>query len=66
MSVTTDCTEECERVVECVVCKLRKPPIGRSVPPEAATGYCEYECTGHNQHPRGGHLWPGELARSRE
>jgi len=66
MSVTIDCTEACERVVTCVVCRRRKPPIGRDVPTEMSGSYCEHECQGHNQAPRGGHLWSGELARSRE
>lgn len=66
MSVTVDCTEACERVVSCQVCGRRKPPIGRDVAAETAGGYCEHECTGHDQEPLGGHLWPGELARSRE
>lgn len=66
MSLTPSCSIDCELVVECVVCKRRKPPIGRSVPMEASGGYCEYECPGHNLEPRGGHLWPGEYERSRE
>lgn len=66
MSVTVNCTEECERVVECTTCKRRKPPIGRDVAAEMSASYCEHECPGHDQEPHGGHLWPGELARSRE
>lgn len=66
MSVTIDCTEKCENVVTCSVCHRRKPPIGRDVPAEIGSGYCEHECPGFNQEPRSGHLWPGELARSRE
>ena len=58
-----DCTIECERVVRCVVCGRNKPPIGRSVPLIMGSSYCEHECEGHNQEPRGGHLWPGELAQ---
>lgn len=57
-----DCTIECERVVECTVCRRRKPPIGRSVPLALSGSYCENECAGHDAEPRGGHLWPGELA----
>jgi len=66
VSVTPDCTKECERVVECVVCKRRKPPIGRDVSPYMFGSYCEHECPGRNAEPRGGHLWPGELERSKE
>ena len=66
MSVTVDCTEKCEHVVTCAMCKRRKPPIGRDVAAEMSGSYCEHECPGHAQEPRGGHLWPGELARSRE
>lgn len=65
MSVTLDCTEKCEDVVTCTVCTRRKPPIGRDVAAELASSYCEHECPGHNKAPRGGHLWPGELARSK-
>jgi hypothetical protein len=65
VSVTLDCTEACEAVVECVVCHRRKPPRGRSVAPAMSTDYCEHECPGHDQEPRAGHLWPGELARNR-
>lgn len=57
-----DCTIECERRVTCTVCGRTKPPIGRSVPAETASGYCEHECSGHDKEPIGGHLWPGELA----
>lgn len=66
MSVTVDCTEKCEADATCTVCGRRKPPIGRDVPAEASGGYCEHECPGHNEEPRPGHLWPGELARSKE
>ena len=57
-----DCTIECEKIVDCTVCGRRKPPRGRSVPMEAASGYCEHECPGHDAEPLGGHLWRGELA----
>lgn len=66
MSVTADCTEDCDRIVHCAVCKRQKPPIGRSVATAASGGYCEHECPGHNEEPRGGHLWPGELRRAKE
>jgi len=56
------CTIDCERVVVCTVCDRRKPPIGRAVPMEMASSVCEHECPGHDKEPRGGHLWPGELA----
>jgi hypothetical protein len=61
-----DCTIDCEREVECAVCRKRKPPIGRDVSAYTASSYCEHECAGHNVDPRAGHLWPGELARIRE
>lgn len=61
-----DCTIECEREVECTVCHQRKPPRGRDVSPYTASSYCEHECPGHNEEPRAGHLWPGELRRIRE
>lgn len=57
----SDCTIECERVVECTVCHMRKPPVGRSVPIPAANGYCHWECSGYHEKPKPGHLWPGEL-----
>lgn len=66
MSATPSCTESCELVVDCVVCKRRKPPIGRDVPPYIGGSYCEHECPGHDLEPRGGHLWPGELRRNKE
>jgi len=66
VSVREGCTEECERVVNCTVCTRRKPPIGRDVPAYIGGSYCEHECPGHNDEPRGGHLWPGEIARSRD
>ena len=30
---------------------------------EMASSYCERECPGHGEEPRGGHLWPGEIAQ---
>jgi hypothetical protein len=66
MSVTIDCTEACEAAPRCAVCGMRKRPHGRSVAPEMESGMCGRDCSGYNQEPRAGHLWPGELARSRE
>lgn len=59
----SDCTIECERVVECVVCHKRKAPAGRDPGVAASSGYCDYECTGRHLEPLPGHLWPGELAQ---
>ena len=65
MSVTLDCSKACERIVVCTICKRRKAPIGRSVPPEMTTSYCTDACNGYRQEPRSNHLWPGEFAQSR-
>ena len=54
------CTASCWAMPECAACGLRKPPRGRSVPLEAANGYCGPDCEGYNQPPRPGHYWPGE------
>lgn len=66
MSVTIDCTAACEAAPICTICGMRKRPHGRSVALEMENGMCGHDCTGYNQEPRAGHLWPGELARSRE
>lgn len=48
--------------VECTVCRLRKPPIGRSVPMEMANGMCcPHDCPGYQLEPRPDTLWPGEV-----
>ena len=48
--------------VECTVCHRRKPPLGRSVPMEAANSYCcPHDCHGYNLDPRPDTLWPGEV-----
>jgi hypothetical protein len=65
VSVTLDCTEKCEAAPICAVCGLVKAPFGRSVPLEMANSRCNHDCAGYRQDPRAGHLWPGELARSR-
>lgn len=46
--------------VECVVCHLEKAPRGRSVPIPMASGLCSYDCSGYNQEPFPGSLWPNE------
>ena len=66
MSVGADCTEACEVMPTCTVCGMRKHPRGRDPGVHAASGYCGYDCPGYLTEPRSGHLWPGELARSRE
>ncbi len=40
--------------------RRRKAPRGRSVPMEAATGYCDYDCPGYGAEPNPGHFWPNE------
>jgi hypothetical protein len=66
MSTTVNCTEACEAAPTCVVCGLRKRPRGRDVAPEMENGLCGRDCTGYAQEPHAGHLWPGELERSRQ
>ena len=58
---TTDCNENCWKVVYCTRCKLAKAPKGRSVPLEAANGYCH--CPGYDEPPEPGHLWPEEKGK---
>lgn len=45
---------------DCTVCRRRKAPRGRSVPMEASTGYCNWQCDGYDLEPKPGHFWPGE------
>lgn len=66
MSVTLDCTVACEASPLCTVCGMRKRPHDRSVPLEIENGMCGRDCSGYNQAPGAGHLWPDELTRSRE
>lgn len=66
MRVDDKCTVECEAATYCDVCRLRKPPRGRSVPMEMANGMCGPDCSGYYKPPMSGHLWPGELGRARE
>jgi hypothetical protein len=65
MSVTVECTAACEAAPTCADCGLRKRPRGRSVAPEMENGLCGRDCPGYDREPRAGHLWPGELERSR-
>lgn len=60
------CTDACEASPECSRCHLRKAPRGRSVPLEAANGYCSWDCPGYTDDPQPGHLWPGERRRAIE
>ena len=46
--------------VICTVCNLRKKPVGRSAPLEMCNSLCDWECTGYDEKPHAGHLWPGE------
>ncbi len=58
-----NCTVECERTVECVVCHRTKKPVGRD---SRDNGLCQSDCHGYSQDPQPGHLWPGELSRCEE
>ena len=55
--MSTICTPECWTEHQCTVCGQPIAPTGRSIPVEAASGYCQRECPGN---PGGGsprHLW---------
>ena len=66
-NVTDDCTEACFAMPECTVCGLRKPPRGRSVAIEAASGYCcSHDCPGYWIGEKAGHLWSEEREEWRE
>ena len=58
--ITDKCTEACAVMPDCLVCGMRKPPNGRSIPTATVDSYCSYECPGRNQEPKAGHLWPAE------
>lgn len=58
-----ECTTDCEARQVCVVCGMRKNPVGRSAPVEMANGLCDHECEGYYRDPKPGHLWPGEIAQ---
>jgi hypothetical protein len=58
--LTTYCTAACRAMPDCARCGKRKAPRGRSVPMEAASGYCTPACLGYYEEPRSGHMWPGE------
>lgn len=61
--MSTPCTEKCAAMPTCAECGRRKAPRGRSVPMEAANGYCNWECPGYGLEPRSGHLWPEEVPK---
>lgn len=42
---------------ECNVCGLRKKPLGRSDPLEAANGMCDSDCKGYCQRPLPSSYW---------
>lgn len=46
--------------IYCAVCHRRKKPFGRSAPIEMANGLCDSDCSGYEEEPRVGTLWPGE------
>jgi len=52
--------EEVGKAVDCVVCRRRKKPVGRSAPLEMANSLCDFECEGYYTDPKPGDLWPGE------
>jgi len=52
--------EEVGRSVYCLVCGLRKKPVGRSVALAMANSLCDHECPGYFEEPRPGDLWPNE------
>lgn len=52
--------EAAQAAPECAVCKMRKPPVGRSVALEMANGMCDSACPGYRQEPQPGWEWPGE------
>lgn len=57
-----DCTVKCARQPRCTLCGRRKAPRGRSVAAEVVEGFCmQAMCSGYDQEPTPGHLWPEEL-----
>lgn len=57
------CTvESCEYAPKCRKCGRTKKPIGRD---SLDNGKCDRDCPGYSEDPTPGHLWPGEIARSR-
>lgn len=46
--------------VECLICKKRKAPIGRSISLATAGSYCNFECYGYYQEPKADYLFPNE------
>ncbi|HET7379564.1 MAG TPA: hypothetical protein VFJ24_05955 [Gaiellales bacterium] len=61
-----DCTPACWAMPDCKRCGMRKAPRGRSVPLEAANGYCGWDCPGYDEDPKPGHLWPEEADEQRD
>jgi hypothetical protein len=59
-----NCTANCAARVQCTTCKRMKAPRGRSIPLEAAGGYCDDECAGYDEEPKPPHLWPSEVSLS--
>lgn len=51
------CDAKCWTPVTCEACLRTKQPNGRSVPMEAANGYCSYDCPGYGREPTAPHLW---------
>lgn len=51
------CDARCWTPVLCTRCARYKQPRGRSVPPEAAGGYCDWDCPGYAEEPKAPHLF---------
>lgn len=56
----TEHKTRCWAAPKCERCFRTKAPYGRSVPLEAATGYCGFDCDGYFHDPKPGHFWPDE------
>lgn len=56
---TPQCTDACTAEPRCAVCGFPKQLRGRSYP-LGMGGRCSSECSGYDQKPRSGHLWPSE------
>ncbi len=45
---------------ECRLCGMRKAPLGRSVAPCAAAGYCDHGCEGYRLEPYVSSYWSAD------
>lgn len=55
-----ECFSSCFEMPSCLVCGLRKKPIGRDAAAAFANSLCNEECPGYRQTPGPGHRWPEE------